>query len=466
MKLEYPGTPVPLHSTFYIDRPPTEVLAVSELTKPGALLRLKAPRHMGKSSLLNRLIAQAQSQDYHTAVIDLQLADHEHFQGLTPFLQWVWAYICHQLDIPPESSNVEWDKEIGVKLNTTLLLESKILQTADQPVVLAFNEVNRLFEYPELAQDFLSLLRYWHERAKMSPLFERLRLIVVHSTDVYVQLDLNQSPFNVGLTLELPPFTLDQVQELACRHGLSWAEGAQGRQRLQPLYQLVGGSPYLVRLAFYHLTQGNHLLPDLLQHAATLQGIFADRLRYLSLQLQQNEQLLQIFHALLHNESMSVYDERSLYKLESLGLMKRTGNDCEISCDLYRQFFLDLGKNELPDESHSLAQNSPAALPANGWWLDPVDERLWYGAEPITLPRKTFAMLRYLVENPNRLLSKDELLEQLWPDTYVTEALIKDYIQTVRKVLGDDPKAPRFIENVRGRGYRFIGAIELVDHTR
>lgn len=98
---------------------------------------------------------------------------------------------------------------------------------------------------------------------------------------------------------------------------------------------------------------------------------------------------------------------------------------------------------------------------AGGWRLDPVDELLWHGAAQIRLPPRAFAMLRYLVENPNRLLTKQELLQRVWPNLYVTEALIKDYVQDLRKVLGDDAKAPRFIETVRGRGYRFIGPIAL-----
>ena len=94
-------------------------------------------------------------------------------------------------------------------------------------------------------------------------------------------------------------------------------------------------------------------------------------------------------------------------------------------------------------------------------WLDVQAERFGRGTEEIVLRPKAFALLRYLLEHPQQLLSKDDILAQIWPGTVVTEELIKDYIRQLRQALGDDAKAPRFIETVHGRGYRFIGAIEL-----
>ena len=62
----------------------------------------------------------------------------------------------------------------------------------------------------------------------------------------------------------------------------------------------------------------------------------------------------------------------------------------------------------------------------------------------------------YLVEHPDRLVTKEELLQAVWPNTYVSEGLLSTYIRDLRAVLGDDPAAPRFIETVVRRGYRFI----------
>ena len=93
--------------------------------------------------------------------------------------------------------------------------------------------------------------------------------------------------------------------------------------------------------------------------------------------------------------------------------------------------------------------------------LDMSDERLWRGDKQISLTPKTFAILSYLASRPNQLVTKHELLEAVWPTTYVVEDVIKHYIAELRRLLGDSASEPRFIENVRGRGYRFIGYIKI-----
>jgi DNA-binding winged helix-turn-helix (wHTH) protein/predicted ATPase len=91
--------------------------------------------------------------------------------------------------------------------------------------------------------------------------------------------------------------------------------------------------------------------------------------------------------------------------------------------------------------------------------LDALNEQLWRGTEEISLRRKTFAVLRYLVEHAGRLVTKEQLLEAVWSGTYVSESLPTTCIREVRKALGDEAKTPRFIETVHGRGYRFLPAV-------
>ena len=77
----------------------------------------------------------------------------------------------------------------------------------------------------------------------------------------------------------------------------------------------------------------------------------------------------------------------------------------------------------------------------------------------MAIPPKPYDMLRYLVENPGRLVTHDELLEKLWPEIYVNPELIRKYILDIRKILGDRPDKPEFIETVTKRGYRFIAPV-------
>lgn len=92
--------------------------------------------------------------------------------------------------------------------------------------------------------------------------------------------------------------------------------------------------------------------------------------------------------------------------------------------------------------------------------LDLKDERLWIGDQPVQITNKAFRLLRLFVCNPNRLLTKDDILDAVWRDVCVSEGLIKEYVHDLRLALDDDPKNPRFIETVHGRGYRFLGGVE------
>jgi DNA-binding winged helix-turn-helix (wHTH) protein/type II secretory pathway predicted ATPase ExeA len=91
--------------------------------------------------------------------------------------------------------------------------------------------------------------------------------------------------------------------------------------------------------------------------------------------------------------------------------------------------------------------------------LDLASGLLRRGAEVLPLRPKSFAVLQYLVEHAGQLITKDALLEAVWPDTIVTEALVKDSVFELRKALGDEAKAARVIETVHRRGYRFIAPL-------
>jgi predicted ATPase len=106
-----------------------------------------------------------------------------------------------------------------------------------------------------------------------------------------------------------------------------------------------------------------------------------------------------------------------------------------------------------PDEAVSMKHFESFAL-------DVQNECLWRGGEQITLPPRTFAVLRYLVENPGRLISHDELLDKLWPETYVQPQVLRTYMLELRKVLGDDARQPRFIRSQPKRGYIFVAVVQ------
>jgi predicted ATPase/DNA-binding winged helix-turn-helix (wHTH) protein len=101
----------------------------------------------------------------------------------------------------------------------------------------------------------------------------------------------------------------------------------------------------------------------------------------------------------------------------------------------------------------------PQCLVFGPFRLDLRDERLWRGHEAIQLSRKTFAVLCCLVTQAGQLVTKEALLEAVWPETVVSESILTVAMRTLRRVLGDQARTPCFIETVHDRGYRFIAPV-------
>ncbi|HAZ44591.1 MAG TPA: diguanylate cyclase [Cyanobacteria bacterium UBA11369] len=334
MPVEFPSGPVPLESNLYIERSPIEQLIYQEISKPGSVIRIKAPKQMGKSSLLLRLLHQAEQLNYRTAYIDFLQAENEVFSCLDKFLRWFCANVSRQLQLPPMLDDY-WDEDIGSKVSCTIYFQGYLLEQINTPLVLAFNEVNRMFEHPNIAEEFLSLLRSWYEEAKQHEILQKLRIVLVHSTEVYIKFNINQSPFNVGLPIKLPEFNLEQVICLAGRYGLDWTDGNDAKK----LMAMVGGHPYLVKLALYHLVKSRQNLDTLLEEAPNINGIYRDHLRANLVLLQKHPELAMALKQVIASEEEAKIDAIVAYKLESMGLVKLEGNTITLACNLYRQFF-------------------------------------------------------------------------------------------------------------------------------
>jgi hypothetical protein len=332
--IEFPSGSVPLHSALYIERIPVEARAYAEIEQPGSLIRIKAPNQMGKTSLMLRILAHAKEREMNTVSLNLQQADIQVFRSLDRFLRWFCLNITRQLQLEAKLNDY-WDEDIGIKLSCTAYFQGYILTEIDSPLVLALDEVNRIFEYPEIASEFLALLRSWHEEAKVINIWQKFRLVVVHSTEVYIPLNINQSPFNIGLPIELTNFTKEQVRDLAQRHGLNW----NGDSEIDRLMAMLDGHPYLVRIALYHLSLGDLSLPQILAEAPSLKGIYSNHLRRYSIALQQHPELRLGLQQVIDARESVKLQAIVVYKLESMGLVKLKSDRVTISCQLYRLYF-------------------------------------------------------------------------------------------------------------------------------
>lgn len=290
---------------------------------------------MGKTSLLTRILNHSKQQRYSTVLLNLQLVDSDILQDLDRFLQWFCARVTHALKLPLQLADY-WDDIFGSKTSCKDYFENYLLPQCQQPLVLALDEVDTLFAYPVTADGFFALLRAWYEDAKNSELWQTLRLILVHSTEAYVPLQINQSPFNVGIPIELPEFNSNQVKTLADRHGLNWTNTEVEQLRFQ-----VGGHPYLVRVALYHIVHTPMTLHELLDSALTTSSPFYHHLQRQLSTLEQQPTLATTLKAIMKAQEPVHLKSLELFQLNRMGLIEVQSGQVNIRCELYRRWLSD-----------------------------------------------------------------------------------------------------------------------------
>lgn len=335
-ELEFPDAQVPLGSAFYVERPPFESQCYDEILQPGSLIRIKAPRQMGKTSLMSRILAHAENSGYQKVRLNLRQAEEAVFSDLDKFLRWFCANVSKQLQLQPQLDTCWFAELFGSKQSCTDYFQTYLLEQIDSPIALALDEVDWVFQYPKIAEEFFSLLREWYEQAKNLDIWQQLRVVVAYSTEVYIPLNINQSPFNVGLPVELSEFRLTQVQDLARRYELDLTDC-----QIEQLIAMLGGHPYLVRVALYHIRHQTVAFEQLLRDVPTEAGIFGAHLRGHLSNLQENSALSEAFKKVVTTDHPVQLEPMRVPQLQRMGLVQVRGNDVTPRCNLYRQYFRD-----------------------------------------------------------------------------------------------------------------------------
>ena len=330
----------------YIERPPIEQRCFDAIVQPGALIRIKAPRKMGKTWLVDRILDYAQQKDYLIVPINLLKIESEVISDLGRFLKYFCSRVTRKLEIENKLDNY-WDEELGSNTSCTEYFEDYIFRSCDtqtpdnnpRPIVLALDNVDRLFPFTEVAANFFSLLRAWYEDARILRDWQRLRLIVAHSTDIYPTLNVNRSPFNVGLAVDLTEFSSEQMLELAQRQGLS---SDSRHYQLEKLFQLVGGHPYLIQQGLETLLLDKNLdVERFLEIAPTEAGPYVQYFRNLLSHLQDNHELGSAMKTVLQNSTPVKIKSELAFMLHSLGLVRFQANEVAIFCPLYQLYLCD-----------------------------------------------------------------------------------------------------------------------------
>jgi len=185
----------------------------------------------------------------------------------------------------------------------------------------------------EYQKHFFALLRAWDSRRAFDADWRKLNLVMVISTHPYLLIDdVNLSPFNVGLTIRLKDFALDQVTDLNQRHG-----SPLKTNEIPTLMTLVGGHPYLVRQALYTLVSEGLRLPDLLRVANSPEGPFGKHLLFYLHSLKKSPALFSALQQLLWDQKLP--DESLLERLAAVGLIQQESEKWKPRCGLYGEFF-------------------------------------------------------------------------------------------------------------------------------
>lgn len=336
-----PGGLLSLHSSAYVERAKSESTIYQALEQPGALIRIKGAYRFGKTSIMARINQEAKLRGFQPVAISFQLAEASILQDLDKLLKWFCANVSLELNI---ESNLEtyWDSLFGSKLSSKVYFEQYLLANAQRPIVLLLDDVDRLFRYPEIADEFFGFLRTCYEEAKTSEIWQLVRIVMSQASEVYIPLNINKSPFNVGISIQLLPFTAEQIQVLASNYSLECS-----LSEATDLRQLLGGQPYLIHLAIHHSWSGETSIPQLLE-APFACGIFSSYLQSQSRRLQQTPILSKVLSQALSHQTCD--DAAALCQLQGMGLVMLENNQPQPACKL---FFDYLNRSEPSAQVHN-----------------------------------------------------------------------------------------------------------------
>lgn len=328
--LEAPAGAVRPQSPFYIERTADNQLWY-QLMGQGTTTTIQAGRQTGKTSLLMHAL-NVYHDEGRVIYVDFHLLNDASAENLTELLRFLSESIAEQLDLNWDTVDQYWSTARNPAQTFNRFLQQEVLQRFEKPVLLAIDEADMLLG-ADYQKHFFALLRAWDSRRAFDPDWRKLNLLMVISTHPYLLIDdVNLSPFNVGLTIRLKDFTLDQVADLNQRHGNPLQPNEVGT-----LMRLVGGHPYLVRQAYYTLATERISLPDLLRIADSPDGPFGKHLVFYLHSLRKNPSLFAAFQQLLRDQKSP--DESLLERLSAVGLIQQNDGIWSPRCGLYGDFF-------------------------------------------------------------------------------------------------------------------------------
>lgn len=318
-------------AAWYVHRLRAERDALSYLGTPGKPTILWGPELFGKTWMLQHLLDEVRA-DCRILRLSLDAFEDASRHSYELFVRELASSIVEGLERGEEWLNTVWEQTRGRSPNRRLsAILRPLLAERPEPLVLAIDRADAILSC-DFRDDFFGLLRSWAEETREP--WPRLRLLLaVSATPIRLTKSIYNSPFS-GLTeaVELGELDAAQIQRLAERYHLPW----DGAEELERLLELVGGHPYLLRLAMHeaalHGTRLEALCAD--GHAPRLFERHLTRCRRL---LSVEPAMMDALRRLARDERAPI-DPETYEQLYRLGFIVRTSSGGHrLRCKLYER---------------------------------------------------------------------------------------------------------------------------------
>lgn len=332
-ELEPVGGAAPLSSEFYIEREADSEMR-NAIARDDSIVLIKGPRQIGKTSLMARGVQYARERGARVALTDFQKFNSSNLDDVVSFFISLGESLADQLDLDVFPSDV-WDDRRGASVNFERYLRREVLARATTQLVWGMDEIDRLFSCPYGSEVF-GLFRSWHNERALDPSgpWAGLTLLIGYATEAHLFIsDMNQSPFNVGVRLELNDFSREDLVELNRRHREPLTSDAD----IDRMYALVGGHPFLVRKGLYEMASRKIGIGEFEKAAPSPDGVFGDHLRRILVLLGRDPGMLEALKSVLRNGECP--DAESFYRLRSAGvIVGGSKSEARARCQLYDTF--------------------------------------------------------------------------------------------------------------------------------
>ena len=325
-----PGGPIDTTSAFYIQRKADEMV-LSEVARQRCMVMVRAPRQTGKTSLILRVYEACKRGEIPVRPVFFDFQSI-HLESMDTVWHAIVESMNDQLFIGASQEEI-WQIEGNIVRKLSAFLDNHVFRESETGVLLCLDEVDRIIGHP-ISNQFFANIRAFYNMGAFEPIWKKIGWLLSSSTEpsFFIE-DLTQSPFNIGQTIYLKPFTIEEILEFSRRFGLSLDEASVER-----IFTYVGGHPHLVHLLLYNMARSTDSWERFFDARTAGDGIFRNHLDRFLAYLQEDAELSKALKDIIKGRGCRSL--KIVERLKASGLVKQQ-NDGRVffQCELYALFF-------------------------------------------------------------------------------------------------------------------------------